>query len=73
MEPNTENTFLNLNIEETHNKSNLPVRLVIYLHSNGSDFFLYTQDCVNFFIQQSPYYYKTAYPPLVEKMQGKIV
>ena len=73
MEPNIKNTFLNLNIEETRNKSSLPVRLVIYFHSKDSDFILYTQDCVNFFIQQSPYYYKTAYPPLVEKMQEKMV
>ena len=73
MEPNIENTFLNLNIEETRNKSSLPVRLVIYFHSKDSDFFLDTQDCVNFFIQHSPYYYKNAYPPFVEKMQGKMV
>ena len=73
MKPNIENIFLNFKIEKTRNKPNLPVRLVIYLHSIDSDFFLYIQDCVNFFIQQSPYYYKTAYPPLVEKMQGKIV
>ena len=73
MKPNIENIFLNFKIEETRNKPNLPVRLVIYFHSIDSDFFLYIQDCVNFFIQQSPYYYKTAYPPLVEKMQGKMV
>ena len=73
MKPNIENIFLNLKIEETRNKPNLPVRLVIYFHSIDYDFFLYIQDCVNFFIQQSPYYYKTAYPPLVEKMQGKMV
>ena len=73
MKPNIENIFLNLKIKETRNKPNLPVRLVIYSHSIDSDFFLYIQDCVNFFIQQSPYYYKTAYPPLVEKMQGKMV
>ena len=73
MKPNIENIFLNLKIEETHNKPNLPVWLVIYFHSIDSDFFLYIQDCVNFFIQQSPYYYKTAYPPLVEKIQGKMV
>ena len=73
MKPNIENIFLNLKIEETRNKPNLPVRLVIYFHSIDYDFFLYIQDCVNFFIQQSPYYYKTAYPPLVEKMQEKMV
>ena len=73
MEPKIKNIFLNLNIEEARNNSNLPVRMVIYLHSKDSDFFVYTQDCVNFFIQQSPYYYKTAYPPLEEKMQGKMV
>ena len=73
MKPNIENIFLNLKIEETRNKPNLTVQLVIYFYSIDSDFFLYTQDCVNFFIQQSPYYYKTAYPPLVEKMQGKMV
>ena len=73
MKPNIENIFLNLKIEETRNKPNLTVQLVIYFHSIDSDFFLYIQDCVNFFIQQSPYYYKTAYPPLVEKMQGKMV
>ena len=73
MKPNIENIFLNLKIEETRNKPNLPVRLGIYFQSTDSDFFLYDQDCVNFFIQQSPYYYKTAYPPLVEKMQGKMV
>mgnify|MGYP000032334370 CR=1 FL=1 len=73
MKPDIENIFLNLKIEETRNKPNLTVRLVIYFHSKDSDFFLYTQDCVNFFIQQSPYYYKTAYSPLVEKIQGKMV
>ena len=73
MKPNIENIFLNFKIEETRNKPNLPVRLVIYFHSIDSDFFLYIQDCVNFFIQQSPYYYKNGYPPLVEKMQGKMV
>ena len=73
MEPKIENIFLNLNIEEARNKPNLPVWLVIYFYSKDSDFFLYTQDCVNFYIQQSLYYYKTAYPPLVEKMQGKMV
>ena len=73
MEPKIEKYFLNLNIEEAHNKPNFSVLLVINFHAKDSDFFLYTQDCVNFFIQQSPYYYKTAYPPLVEKMQGKMV
>ena len=73
MKPNIENIFLNLKIEETRNKPNLPVRLVIYFHSLDSDYFLYIQVCVNFFIQQSPYYYKTAYPPFVDKMQGKMV
>ena len=73
MEPNIETIFLNLNIVATRNNPNLPVRLVIYFHSKDSDFFLYTEDCVNFFIQQSPYYYKNGYPPLVEKMQGKMV
>ena len=73
MKPDIENIFLNFKIEETHNKPNLTVQLEIYFHSIDSDFFLYIQDCVNFFIQQSPYYYKTAYPPLVEKMQGKMV
>ena len=73
MKPNIENIFLNLEIEETRNKPNLPMRLAIYFHSIDSDFFLYIQDCVNFFIQQSTYYYKTAYPPLVENMQGKMV
>ena len=72
MEPKIEKYFLNLNIEEARNNPNLPVRLVIYSHSKDSDFFVYTQDCVNFFIQQSPYYYKTACPLLVEKMQGKM-
>ena len=73
MKPNIENIFLNLEIEETRNKSNLPMRLMIYSHFIDSDFFLYIQDCVNFFIQQSPYYYKTAYAPLVGKMQEKMV
>ena len=73
MKPNIENIFLNLKIEETRNKPNLPVWLVINFHFKDSDFFLYTQDCVNFFIQQSPYNYKTAYQQLVEKMQGKMV
>ena len=73
MEPKIKNIFLNLNIEEARNKPILPVGLLIYFHSKDSNFFLYTQDCVNFFIQQSPYYYKIAYPPLVEKIQGKMV
>ena len=73
MEPKIENIYRNLNIEEASNKPNLPMRLVIYLHSKDSDFFLYTQDCVNFFIQQSPYYYKNAFTSLVEKMQEKMV
>ena len=73
MEPKIENIFLNLNIEEARNNPNFPMRLVIYYHSKDSNFFVYTQDCVNFFIQQSPYYYKNGYPPLVEKMQGKMV
>jgi len=73
MKPEIENIFLNLKIEETRNKPNLTVQLVIYFHSIDSEFFLYIQDCVNFFIQQSPYYYKTTYPPLVEKMQEKMV
>ena len=73
MEPKFEKYFLNLNFEEARNKPKLPMRLMIYSHSKDSAFFLYTQDCVNFFIQQSPYYYKTAYPPWVEKMQGKMV
>ena len=73
MEPKIENIFLNLNIKEARNKPNLPVWLVINFHFKDSDFFLYTQDCVNFFIQQSPYYYKNAYPSFVEKMQGEMV
>ena len=73
MEPDIENIFLDWNIKEARNKPNLPVWLVIYFHSKDYKLFLYTQDCVNFFIQQSPYYYKNAYPPFAEKMQGKMV